>query len=167
MSFIVEDGTGLEDSNSYVSLAEFREYVADRYPQDYTDSALDSSIQKWLILSTEYADYTYSFHGDKADLDQSLEWPRVGSYNRTGKLYSSSDIPKYLKYAVIEFALIVEAYGTLDKNVVAEHGMKSRRLGPGQVTFDQSTLSEEPIYRKASKWISYIVQNSQLFVLRV
>ena len=55
--FIVEDGTALENANSYVTVQEFRDYWGDR-GTDYTAKA-DEEIESSLVLATQYIDMLF------------------------------------------------------------------------------------------------------------
>lgn len=170
MAFIIEDGTGKEDSNSYVTVQEFKDYFLDR-GQDFSAIG-DSTIQPWLILSTEYCDMNYKYVGYRSSSKQALDWPRVGAIDKRENIYTSSDIPVYLKNAVCELALAVKQYGTLEYDNVKDRGLKSKSMGPLSVTYNGSGGSEDgqnerPRYTKAENWLSYIITPNQLLVSRV
>ena len=76
MAFIVEDGTGLTDANSYASVQEYRDYASNR-SIDVT-SELDASIQGSLVRATDYVDLTYIYVGEQSNSPiQALEFPRT------------------------------------------------------------------------------------------
>lgn len=68
---VVENGTGLLDSNSYVSVLSADTYFSDR-GLTFTDNKEGS-----LIQATDYLDTVYKFKGTKLVPDQSLQFPRV------------------------------------------------------------------------------------------
>jgi hypothetical protein len=82
MALIVEDGSGMPDSESYTSVAEATQYHADRLNDAWTDGDV-SSQEAALRRATEWLDATfgrsfigYRFHGR----NQMHEWPRSGAY---------------------------------------------------------------------------------------
>ncbi len=69
-AIIVEDGTKVAGSNSYVNTTDFITYAADRgFTIDPTLAA------QWLIMSMDYLE-SLKFIGTKSILSQSLQWPR-------------------------------------------------------------------------------------------
>ncbi len=75
MAFVVEDGTGLTNSNSYISVAEYRAYCESREIDVTLDT--DASIQGNLVLATDYLDMSYTFVGEANTTTQALEFPRT------------------------------------------------------------------------------------------
>ena len=69
MSLIVEDGTGLEDSNSYVSVSESEDILLD-LGYDQFPSETD------LIKATLYIDTNFRPVSNILNEDQALLWPR-------------------------------------------------------------------------------------------
>lgn len=153
MSFLVEDGTGLTDSNSYVSVQEFRDYFTDKgttFTQD------DTTIQGWLVSGTMYADLNSKFSGTMKTATQALEWPRVDAWNyRTRHQIASDSIPKELKNGICELANL-SGKKQLDK--VIEKGVKSKSMGPVDITYgsaaeQQTSMSDFP---QANNWLKYV-----------
>ena len=69
-SLIVEDGTKVPNSNTYVSADDFITYCTDR---GYT---IDSTLAtQYLILAMDYLE-SLQYIGTKSILSQSLQWPR-------------------------------------------------------------------------------------------
>lgn len=102
--FILEDGTGLEDSNSYVDEDEFRAYFLDR-GTDYT-ATVDATIQAALIRATDYIDTNNreAFRGYPLVVTQALCFPRSCLYSTFYPYPFIEGIPVRLKYATIEYA---------------------------------------------------------------
>ena len=77
---IVEDGTGLANSNSYAS-----EDTLDTYCDDRGITLATGDSEAALIRATAAIDATYRnrYPGYKTQLrDQALEWPRTSAYGR-------------------------------------------------------------------------------------
>ena len=70
MSVIVEDGTKVPNSNSYVDENDFIAYAAAR------GYVVDPSLAtQWLTIAMDYLE-SLKFIGTKSILSQSLQWPR-------------------------------------------------------------------------------------------
>ena len=104
IEFVVEDGTGLSTSTSYVSLAEFRQYWENK-GVDYSSAGgtTDASIQAWLNEATQYADVTVCWGGILSDEDQALAIPRTSWVDIYGRDVDDS-VPDYLKNGICELA---------------------------------------------------------------
>lgn len=76
MAFVVEDGTGLTDANSYVEVDYADEYHSDRGNTAWTGT--DAVKQSALVKATDYIEQAYAgrWIGDALTDDQSLSWPR-------------------------------------------------------------------------------------------
>lgn len=102
---IVEDGTGLPDSNSYASLEEFKAYHLARG----NDIILltDEVIEALLIKASDYIDTSFQFLGNKLEAEQAMSFPRYGEefYPATQNFYAL--VPKKLKNATCSLALIL------------------------------------------------------------
>ena len=74
MALIVEDGTGLNNSNSYLSNADFLAYCLSRNidVSAYTETAIDAAL---LTCTVDYIDVYYCFRGEKLNDEQALSLP--------------------------------------------------------------------------------------------
>lgn len=78
MALIVEDGTGLTNSQTYASAVLARSYATLRgitLPAAPADPAPDP-VEVWLIQAMDYLN-SLSFVGKRATATQALDWPRV------------------------------------------------------------------------------------------
>lgn len=116
ITLTVEDGTGLADANSYVSLVEATAYHetnlhSDDWPTD------EEEQKKALITATRILDQQYQWNGYKKTTIQALQWPRVRvpDPDAAGTIVppafgfptylSDTTIPKPLKDGVLALAL--------------------------------------------------------------
>lgn len=76
MALVVEDGTGVEGANSYLTVAELRAFAGDRGLTLPTDS----EVEKLLVKATDYLELK-SYIGDRASDNQGLSWPRTQTAN--------------------------------------------------------------------------------------
>lgn len=79
MAFVVEDGTGKVDSNSYITVADANAYFTERGLFAW-DNYFDDAKQSALILATDYIEMRYGsqFSGSRLypDNPQALSFPR-------------------------------------------------------------------------------------------
>lgn len=106
MAFIVEDGTGLADSTSYVSL-EYAELYADSFfsETDYTLWSVtgNDSLQRLLNRASKYLDRTYVFNGELYSSTQALQFPRAYLYDNLG--YDITGVPSAIEQATCIVAM--------------------------------------------------------------
>lgn len=96
MAFIVEDGTGVANANSYVTVLTFQEYCATRNIDVSADT--EEAIQGYLVNGTDYIDLSYTFIGEATFDTQPLQFPRTKDDEEYG-------VPTKVQYATIEMAL--------------------------------------------------------------
>jgi hypothetical protein len=114
MALIVENGTGLTDADSYISLAAFKAYADDR-GYDYSAFA-DQLIEQKLRLGTQYVDTIQRYKAQRLLATQALEFPREELYDWSGLLVTG--VPMRVKHATAELAfraLSGELYADLDR----------------------------------------------------
>lgn len=106
-TIIVEDGTGLQDANSYCDLDFANTYHellgSDEWAGDPT------SLENALIKASLAIDSMYGskFNGYKNSVEQSLVWPRTAFADTSYLLRRSGEIPVELKRATALHALSV------------------------------------------------------------
>lgn len=104
MAFVPEDGTGLPNANSYISVEYADAYFADRGNEQWLN-LIETDKQIALVNASDYITYRYGtlFKGSQATETQGLVWPRlyVGS--------SAFQMPDSLKRATAEYALRASA----------------------------------------------------------
>lgn len=103
--FTVEDGTGLPEANSYITVEEADDIL----------SVNMHSIAEWTALTTEqkegllawasrYLDERTRWFGAKTVEPSGLRWPRTGVIDRDGIQIAEDEIPKQLRIAAAEMA---------------------------------------------------------------
>ena len=104
MAFTVETGSGVAGANSYIDVAAFKAYHAER-GNDVTAIEGSTAIQRLLVKATDYIEQQFGlrFMGSREFSTQPLSFPRVGLYSRDGVLITG--IPDRLKWAQAEYAL--------------------------------------------------------------
>ena len=107
MSLIVEDGTGLSNAESYLSVADADSYHTLRVNTGWAGTTAEKEAA--LRGATEYLTYTYGqkWLGTKKTETQSLDFPRVDIVTRDNFTLPDDVLPSALKYATAELALRV------------------------------------------------------------
>lgn len=129
VAITVEDGTGLENSNSYVTLAEANTYF-DSHPQNagWSGLASDDLRNRYLVTAARVLDSCFEFNGFKVNQSQAMQWPRQGAVDRnsgnTGQRVSRStiqdgyfpddEVPQGVKDAQCEMARFLIAGNRMD-----------------------------------------------------
>lgn len=105
MALIVEDGTGLANAESYVSVAYFRTYCTARGHDisDYDDTEIEQALRR----GTEWFEALYSARlpGARVSLTQALTLPQTGLYDARGYAVASNAVPVQVQKAVCEATL--------------------------------------------------------------
>ena len=136
MALVVEDGTGLSNANSYISVAEADTYHSNRGNTEWA-AATNEEKEQALILATQYLDgrYRKKWKGVKSSVSQALSWPRISVYDEDG--YSlDGTIPSRLTYATAEAAL-AKIKGT-DLTPELDRGGQVRRERVGSLETEYS-----------------------------
>jgi hypothetical protein len=74
---IVEDGTGLSESNAYVDIPYVENYLLGGRLQAFA-ALTESEQEAAIITAARYIDSMYPWKGTRKSLDQGLSWPRIG-----------------------------------------------------------------------------------------
>lgn len=77
MAFVAEDGTGLPDANSLVSVQFADDYFQLRGVTEWAGS--DGEKQAWLVQATDYLSHRFSYKGEQLNGAQALPFPRTGT----------------------------------------------------------------------------------------
>jgi len=106
-TFIVEDGSGKTDANSFVTVAEADQYVEDHGADATWTAANQATKEEALRLGTQYVDLKFGgrFVGTKARRDNALCWPRYSAVDEDGYAVLSTEIPPAVRHAAVEAAL--------------------------------------------------------------
>jgi hypothetical protein len=133
--FIVETGAGLTGANTYVSVAEATDFLS-KYGYDADASwvaADDATKEDALRLAvTTYIDgrFAHRYRGVVHRDEQAMAWPRVGSYDDSGRVIDTNEIPKQIKEAQALVALDIVKGNTIltdgaDEGVMTRETKKS------------------------------------------
>lgn len=159
MAFVVEDGTGLADANSYDSVESFTEYWTSRGKE--MSQYLLASKQAALVQSTDHIDLFFGprLLGFKATPEQALAFPRIYLYDCQGNVIEG--VPQKVKNALAEYAyrILTTAKPLVADPVVDPTGLQVtatyKKAGPleKRVTYSGSAPTTLPPYPKADAWL--------------
>jgi len=167
MALIIEDGTGKTDSNSYVTVDEFRAYAEAR--GTVVAESTDQDYEQYLIKAMDKLEsYRGRYQGQKVDQDQALQFPRDGVYIDDYEV-SASTIPRELKYSQMAFAMESLAGNDLSPTqLVSSSGQVTKeKVGEIEVTYANPTsLRSTPAFAKAEALLAPLLRKSGLFAVR-
>lgn len=131
----VEDGSNVPNANSYVTVAEFVAYAAERGVLIPVDAAQQE------ILLIKAMDYLESFHtryyGVPSWTDQALAFPRYYNYADTG-------IPTALKKAQMVLAIAAQTVELFPTTSGTTRSAKRQTVGPITIEYSESSISGRP-----------------------
>lgn len=104
IDLVVEDGSGVEDANTYVDVETADEFFTNRNESAWTGSADQKAAA--LIKAAQYLQTVSTYKGVKAEAGQALKWPRDGVYDEDGYAVDITTIPQ----GVINAQLVLARY---------------------------------------------------------
>lgn len=103
-AFIVEDGTGLPNATSYVSLDEAEDILVTNIHNTSWNALPDDQKEYLLAFATSLLDAKADWNGVKSYSSASLRWPRKNTVDRDNTPIPSTSIPLQLKQATAQYA---------------------------------------------------------------
>ena len=93
-TFVVEDGSGKANANSFVTLAEADQYVEDHGAEATWTAADQATQEEALRRGTQYVDLKFGgrFVGYKARRDNALSWPRYAAVEAALRHLAGDDL---------------------------------------------------------------------------
>jgi len=135
MAFVVEDGTGLTNSNSYASVADWTTYFTDRNNTTALAYTI-AEIQGALVYATAYLEQNVRWCSWIASTTQALSWPRVTFFDSQGRIIEG--MPQRLIDATCELGL---AHLTDGLNSSDSENVVSERYGDASITYKGGSKS--------------------------
>lgn len=156
ISIIVEDGSIVQNANSYVSIENMRTFAAER---GVTLPENDDDIATMIIKSTDYLESLHcQYVGEPVDENQPLEWPRKNAYVNC-KLIPETLIPKQLINAQKQLVLALEAGFDLQPNVSFSDYVTEEKVGPITTKYsDPAQLQIRPTLTAADTLLKIITE---------
>lgn len=127
ITIVVEDGAGVLNANSYVTIEEARKYAGDRGIELNAD---DDKVASFLIQSTDYLEsFACKYQGKPTFATQPLQWPRSGVILNCED-WPDNAIPPQLKAAQSALAVIVNSGIPLLPTITREDYVIEETVGP-------------------------------------
>ena len=162
MALIVEDGSQVTNSNSYVSRADYIAYTAS-IGVTITD---DETADQQLVKAAEYIDgHEVNLIGTLVDRDQSMAFPRTDLFIQ-GWFWSSDEIPKQVKEAQMLYALDINSGEDLYNRSINENRpvTKERIEGVVDVTYAANASTDLIKNSKADSVLSSLLKSGSMTV---
>lgn len=141
---VVENGTGLNNSNSYVGTDYADTYFSNRGITSW-DSLTTPKKEYALIRSTDYIDNIFQWNGKKLVVDQSLRFPRTEIYDYEGTLIEG--IPECLKQVICEAALVLSQGTELFVVEEANGDVISEKIGDLAFTYSKANRNNTETFK--------------------
>ena len=104
-TFVVEDGTGLSNATSYVSVSDADDIIVMNIHASSYWGALSNSRKEYLLSwASRYLDERARWFGTKTVETSALRFPRTGIVDRDGVTIAADAVPRQLKIATAEMA---------------------------------------------------------------
>lgn len=129
---VVENGTGMPDADSYISVADAEAYLVAR-GKELTGNA--AAKEAALIQATDYM-VRYAWKGSRVSGTQALDWPRVG-VEANGFPIPSNIVPVPVRHACAELAVRAQA-GDLAPDLGRRTSQET--VGPVSVSYEPGSV---------------------------
>jgi hypothetical protein len=143
MALVVEDGTGVPNAESYLSVSGLQTYCANRN-LSLGNTVEVNVLEAALRVATEYLEGRYygKWYGTPSTETQALSWPRENVSKPSGGFYAVTAMPAALLAATAQIAQReVTNPGSLLPDSVSSQRIKSKSVGPVSVTYADSSSS--------------------------
>jgi len=132
---IVEDGTGLSDADSNVSLDEYATYGGNR---GWTLAATDAENEINLRLGFDALNRNWNFLGSSLTDGQAGHFPLSGA----------TEVPRDIKYAQMELAYQIQSgIDIMPTSIANSIGSEKVKIGPIEVETGATVSNGRPVIR--------------------
>ena len=152
ITLVVEDGSGLANANTYVSLADADTYFADQGTGGAAWAAPDALKNEYLVRAATALDATYgrryiSYLRASDTTVQALLWPRENVWDRHNRRIPAGGIPQEVKDAQCEMALLLQQGTDLYPEGRSDNQIISESVSIGEIS--QSQTFQRPAEEQA------------------
>ena len=155
-AFVVEDGSGLSNANSFVTVAEADDFWELRNNATW-EALSDEAKQAAVIRATEYlCQFDSMYPGYRRTIGQSLSWPRIGACYVDGEWIPDGTVPPEIKKACFELAYKASS-SELTPDIDYSTAVRRQRVGKIEVEYFNKGPSSK-IYPIVSVHLSRILQ---------
>lgn len=164
MALTVEDGTGVANADSYITLAEARTYAASR---GLTLAVADADAEIQLRKGFDYIEQQ-RFTGVRTDPAQPNQWPRNEVYIE-GLLLSNTLVPPAIQKAQVVLAAAVQAGLDLQPNSTGASFVTREKVGAIETEYSERIATAGvPVIRAADALLSpFLSRTGALSTVRV
>lgn len=129
---------GAANADSYLTVEEADAHFAARLHSAAWTAATTPNKEAALKMATRTIDSRVCFLGTSSYSTQSLRWPISGVVNRNGYVVPSDSIPREVKVATAELALILLGSDVTLQSDVGAQGITRIKAGPVELDFKDS-----------------------------
>jgi hypothetical protein len=161
MALIVEDGTGLSNAESFMSVAEATAYhLANGNKAAWSEVAGELTKEAMLRQATTYIQNRYfaKWCGHPVLTTQKLDWPRTGVLFRNGGFVASTSVPSEVKAACAELALRAASAALMPDGAPT---VTFEKIGPIEVKYEPFTTPADPYAAIDALLAPFLVPGSQ------
>lgn len=159
ITLVVEDGTGLANANTYISLADANTYFTNQGTQGAAWAAPDELKNEYLVNATTALDAVFgrdyiSYLRASDTTVQSLLWPRENVWDRHNRRIPAGGIPQEVKDAQCEMALLLQSGVDLFPEGDPNNNLLSESVSIGEISQSytlQKQASEQAQYENFRK----------------
>lgn len=152
MPLIVEDGTGMPDANSYVSIEEADQYHTDRNNTLWLSLSEQEKTGR-LINAAAYMG-GFLFNGIRLNPDQGLAFPR---YYPPETKPDTAAVPRNIKSCQCEMGLQTSLLAPTDGRVISEERIE----GAIDTKYDTSRAYTQPVYPAINLYLGQYLFSEQ------
>jgi hypothetical protein len=178
---IKETGAGIANANSYANVADGDSYHEGHLYATKWTAAITGTKEAALVMATRCIDFSMMFNGAKTNLNQGLQWPRLGAIDpdadevyvpnlslQRSNYQPENAIPKLLRDATCELARkLIE--GDRTANPQGEGIRRVKLDGVVEVEFDKSDRVDvipREVFLMLSKWGREIGKSCSVKLIR-
>ena len=163
---VVEDGSGVANADSYVTVAEARAYASKR---GFTtlDALTDGEVEAKIILAMDMVEgYRDRFKGSKTSSTQALQWPREDVVI-DGIEIANDNIPTELKNALSQ--LTVDAVNTTLQPNLGGRTVTKEKVDVVEIEYAaQGAAADYTVFDKFEKMLAPLLSSTgPLYTVRV
>lgn len=140
MVLIVEDGSGLANSEAYISVADADSYFASLGEAAW--AAASSTVREQALRrAASFLDDRYEgrWRGRKNTATQALRWPRYGVVTPDALEVATNSIPEKLRRAnAVAALLVVQGVSLFVNETEGEGSLAAERIKVGPIEVDES-----------------------------
>jgi len=141
-TFIVEDGSGVEDANAYIEISDADEIISNYGDSSDWSSATQAQKENAIREATRYLDLHYIWDGYKV-YEGILQWPRYEIYDEDDNYMAEDEIPDRILQAVSYLALKIMEGDTLLEDFQNEGEVKRTKDIVGPITEEREYVTGE------------------------